>query len=132
MAETDPRKVDGGVEEAVVRVLRAEREAREAIDASRAEAQRIAEQARAAARRCAERARERAARGQAAMARRLQEGLSAIDAEARALPEHSEPDARDRARLESAVQTLAAALTGGHVGAATGAPGALAGGTEAR
>ena len=114
MAVKDPRNADSSVEAAMARVLRAEREARDNIDAARAEAQHIAEQARAEARRSAERARERIAHGQEAMERRLQQALAAIEAEARALPEHSEPDARDRARLEAAVQTLAAALTGGH------------------
>lgn len=129
MAVNDPRNAQGSVEAALARVLLAEREARDAIEAAQAEAQRIAERSRAGARRCAERARERVARGQDAMERRLQQGLAAIEAEARALPELAEPGEHDRARLEAAVQALAVALTGGD---AARAPAASSGPTEGR
>jgi hypothetical protein len=113
MALKDPRNADSAVEAAVARVLQAEHDARAAIDDARAQAARIAEQARAQARQCAERARQRVARGQAALERRLQADLAAIEAAGRALPEHDEPDAGARARLDAAVHALAAALTGG-------------------
>jgi RPA family protein len=100
-----------GVEAAMARVLDAERQAREAVEAAQAEAAHIAEAARAAQRQLAERTRARMARVREAFARAVQAELDRIDAEARALPAHDEPDARDLARLDRAVAALAAKLT---------------------
>ena len=101
------------VEAALARVLNAEHEARCSIEAAQVEAGHRAEQARAEARRWVERGRSRIARGQAAVEAHLQVALAALAEEARALPEHDEPDAAARTRVEAAVQRLAAALTGG-------------------
>ena len=92
--------------------LRQQNSLRDAIAAARAEAAHIAEQARADARAVAERGRDRIARARARVDERIGQELAAIDAELRALPDHDEPDERARARLEHAVQSLAAALTG--------------------
>lgn len=108
-AERSGRAVDA----AMARVLEADREAQRALAAARAEGGRIAEGARAEARRVAERTRERIARVRARVQRGLQAELDALDAQARALPEHAEPDAAAQERLERALRALAAALTGG-------------------
>ncbi len=115
MATTEARDAGCEVEVAVARVLRAEHDARVAIDAARAEAAHLAEAARGRARAIAERARICILRGQAAVEQRLQAELAEVDAAVRALPAHDGPDATDRARLEAAVRTLAAALADGGV-----------------
>lgn len=99
------------VETAMARVLDAERQARDALDAAQAEAGHIAEAARATQRRLAERTRERTARVHEAFAAAVQAELARIDALAQALPAHDDPDADDLARLERALATLATCLT---------------------
>ena len=106
-----PPAFDDDVEHAMVRVLEAERMARENLAEAQAEAERIAEDARAAVRATAEQARRRIARLHDAFERRLQVELEALAVQARALPAHDEPDADDLARLDLALQRLAARLT---------------------
>jgi len=101
------------VDAALARVLEADRTAQRALAAAREEGGRIAERARAQARRVAERARERIAGAQARVQAALQAELDALEAQARALPGHAEPDAAALARLERALHALAATLTGG-------------------
>jgi len=95
----------------MARVLQAERDAREAIAQARDAATHIAEAARAQARAVAERRRDRLARVHAQVDRQLHDRLAAIAAEAQALPVHDDPEAAALARLERAVDALAAALT---------------------
>jgi hypothetical protein len=112
MDTTGTRGANREAEAALARVLHAEHEARVAIDAARAEAAHLAEAARSQARAIAERTRIRIVRGQAAAEQRLRAQLADVATAARALPAHGGPDATDDARLEAAVCTLAASLTG--------------------
>jgi len=107
-----PTHDEPSTEQAFARVLRAEADARRAIEAARAEAAAIAEHARAQARQVAERAEQRIARGHAAVQRQLAGALAVIEASARALPEHDEPDDAALARLEAVLGELAAELSG--------------------
>lgn len=106
-----PATSDFPVETAMALVLEAERQARDAVEAARAEAARIVEAARAAQRRRAERTRNRLTRVHEAFAAAVQAELARIDAQAQALPAHDEPDADDLERLERALAALAARLT---------------------
>jgi hypothetical protein len=99
------------VDAAVARVLDAERAAAASIEAARRAAAKSAEQARADARQIQSRAHVRVARVHALVETRLRDALDAIQSEMQALPQHDEPDAADRQRLERAVGQLAAALT---------------------
>lgn len=114
------------VDASMARVLQAEQAARASVAAARDEAAHIGERARAEARGIADRARERVARAHARVESALQAALAALAAEARSLPGHDEPDDAARARLEHAVQRLAAELTAAPALAATvpGEPGA--------
>jgi hypothetical protein len=107
---------DRAVEDAVTRVLQAEAAARAAVDIARADAAQLAEHARAQARDLAERSRDRLARVRTRVDDCVRRELAAVDAEVRALPEHDEPDAAARLRVEHAVRALAAALTGAREG----------------
>lgn len=112
MASVNERATtDLGVEAAMARVLEAEQAARDAVEAAQAEAAHMAEAARSAQRALAERTRRRMARVRDAFARAVQGELERIDARARALPAHDDPDADDLERLDRAVAVLAAQLT---------------------
>ncbi len=100
------------VDTSIVRVLRAEAAARESIAAARVQAAQIAEQSRTSARALAERAQRRIRRLRAAVEARVAGEVAALDAEARALAGDETPGDDEPARLEHAVQSLAAQLTG--------------------
>lgn len=100
------------VEEAIQRVLRAEQQAGRQIAECMAEAQRRLQVAHARARAIAERAGRRTAEVHRIAAARLAEQLDAIERERQALSRHGDHDPNDLQRLRSAIERLAAALTG--------------------
>jgi vacuolar-type H+-ATPase subunit H len=84
IAKSNPGQVPaGGAEDAIGTVLRAEREARQAIEGAREEATRIAETARTAVRTVAERTERRIRAAGAAFDRELAGQLAAIERVAR-------------------------------------------------
>ncbi len=99
------------VDSAIEQVLRAEAAARESIAAAHIQAAQIAEQSRSAARATADRAQRRIRRLRAAVEARVASEVATLDAEARALADDT-PGDDEPARLESAVELLAAQLTG--------------------
>ena len=111
MRQDESGRAESQVDASMARVLAAERDARAAIEAAAVEAAEVAEAARARARLIEERRRTRMAFVHARVDQRLQQELDALTAASRALPAHDEPDAAALARLESAVQALATALT---------------------
>lgn len=104
---------DGGADQAIATVLRAETEAREAIARSQAESAHVAEAARAQARVLAERTERRIRAVVAAFERERAQRLGEIDAEAAAVARPQVLTADELAALERAVQALARELTGG-------------------
>jgi hypothetical protein len=99
-------------EAAFAQVLGAEQAARASIAAAAQRSTEVAEQARAEARSRDERARRHVAAVLAAFERALQADLARMAAEAAALAVDTPLDARDRVRVEQAVQHLAAHITG--------------------
>ena len=98
--------------DAIATVLRAEREARQAIERTRGQAGRTAEAARSCARAVAERTERRIRAVAAAFERQLAERLAEIDAEAVAIARPHEPTADELAALGRAVGALAQELAG--------------------
>ncbi|GAB4467883.1 MAG: hypothetical protein OHK0044_08920 [Burkholderiaceae bacterium] len=108
----DARSADAAdVEAAIAGVLEAERAAGAAVEACAAQAQARVQQARQHARAIAERAGERTATVRRIAAAQLSERLGAIERERQALLRQPD-DAADLARLQAAIDQLAAALTG--------------------
>jgi predicted component of type VI protein secretion system len=101
------------VEAAIARVLRAEREAHEAVDRATRDAEALNERARADARALAERTERRIQSVRAAYERKVTEEVAAIDAQAAAQDVQQALSVDDWRRLERALEALAAALTGG-------------------
>lgn len=101
-------------DDAIARVLRAEREARDAISGASAEVLLMAERARADARARAERTERRIRLYAAAFARELAARLAAIEAEGAALAAPDAPHADDAQRLQQAVQQVAQDLVEPH------------------
>ena len=99
-------------EAAIATVLRAEREAREAVERSRVEANRMGELARSSARAVAERTERRIRAVVGAFERELAQRLGEIDADAALAAKPHELSADERAALERAVGALARELTG--------------------
>jgi hypothetical protein len=109
----EARSPESAVEAAIKRVLDAEQAARESIATSRTEAAQVAERARAVARALAQRTHQRIRRLRAAFESHLEAEVGAIEAQALALAADDEPGAADLERVERAVASLAAQLTGG-------------------
>ena len=107
------RRLEGSADEAIARVLRAERDAQAVIARTRSEAGRMAEAARADARAVAERTERRIRSVVSAFERELAERLAEIDAEATAMAQPHTLTADELAALERAVRQLARELTGG-------------------
>jgi hypothetical protein len=97
---------------AIAKVLRAEREAREAIEHAQLEAQRIAEQSRADARALAERTERRIRSIAGAFEQQLSRELAEIDAEAAGMTRPHVLGESELARLHEAVRKLALQLVG--------------------
>lgn len=112
MLEPAPTRSADPVEQAIERVLRAEQEAGRQIAECMAEAQRRVQLAHARAGAIAERAGRRTAEVRRLAAARLAEQLDAIERERQALLRHADHDPADLQRLQSAIERLAAALTG--------------------
>ena len=100
------------VEAAIARVLAAERDAHEAVEHATREAEAMNEKARADARALAERTERRIQRARAAYERMVSTEVAAIDAQAASQDEQQTLSADDWHRLERALETLAAELTG--------------------
>jgi len=98
-------------EDAMATVLRAEREARDAIERSKVEASRLAEAARSSARAVAERTERRIRAVVNAFERELAQRLGDIDAEAALIAAPHAPRADELSALDQAVRTLARELT---------------------
>jgi len=99
-------------EQAIASVLRAEQDARLAIDAARAEATKLAEAARADARTLTDRTERRIRADTGAFERELGARLAVIDAEARAAARPHQLTDEERAALRRAVVRLARELIG--------------------
>lgn len=112
-ADLDQAWVGGTADEAMVAVLRAEREAQVAIALARREAQRIGEAGRAAARALAERTERHIRCVVAAFERQRRSLTDELDAQAAAMAVVREVDAADTEAVARAVQVLARQLTGG-------------------
>jgi hypothetical protein len=96
----------------MARVLAAEREAKDALEASRREAARILHEARARAKAVAAAAARRTAAVRAAMARRLAARLAEIETQERAALDAGALAPGELERLDAAVARLAAELCG--------------------
>lgn len=98
---------------AIVRVLDAERSARDAVTQYTADADRVRQEARSQARVIAERAAERVARVHEWTTARLRDTVDRLDAQRTALLQPAPPDPDEPARVARALDQLAAELTGG-------------------
>jgi hypothetical protein len=103
---------DPGVEDAIARVLDAERRARAEVAAAQLEAEAIRAAARARDKRIAERAAARIAAIRAGMARKRAGRLAALEAEAIGPDPQAAEDEVARAHLDQAVARLADELIG--------------------
>ncbi len=112
MSENPSRPAESEVDAAIARVVAAEQAAKASIAAAREEAAALAEQSRAAARALADRTQQRIRRLRAAFERQVDGEVAALDAQGRALAGDDAPDAAELERLERAVASLAAQLTG--------------------
>lgn len=99
-------------EDAIATVLRAEREAREAIERTQVEATHVAERARADARSISERTERRIRAVVAAFEHELADRLAGLDAEAALIARPHALDANELAALDRAVSAIARELTG--------------------
>ena len=106
------RPVSDPAEEAMATVLRAEREAREAIERTRIEADRMAEAARSRARAVAERTERRIRSVVGAFESELAQRLAEIDAQAAAITQPHRLSADELSALQHAVRALAHELAG--------------------
>lgn len=106
------RAVDDPAKDAIATVLRAEREAHQAIERTQLEAIQIAESARSRARSVAERTERRIRAVVAAFERELAERLAEIDAEDALIAKPHELSAAELAALHRAVGALARELIG--------------------
>lgn len=106
------RRVNDPAEEAMATALRAEREARGAIERTRVEADHVAEAARSSARALAERTERRIRRVADAFERELAQRLAEIESKAAAIAQAHRLSADELSLLERAVRALAQELTG--------------------
>lgn len=107
------RPAGNAAELAIAAVLRAERDAHEAIERAQVEATHIAERARADARAVAERTERRIRAVVGAFERELADRLAEIDVESASIARPHELTADEIAALDRAVQAIARELTGG-------------------
>lgn len=110
--DTQPLPVDA-VEAAIMHVLQAEADARDAVADARSAAVAIDEAARERARRIGLVADRRIAAARAAFGAKTVAEVGALDAQAAALDAAGAPEPDEIARVERAVLALAAAMTGG-------------------
>jgi hypothetical protein len=101
------------VDEAIMRVLKAETSARAAVEQCAADAERIRLEARARARTIAERAAERVARVHLWMDASIRARVDALNLERTSLQQPATPNPEEPARLARALDRLAAELSGG-------------------
>jgi vacuolar-type H+-ATPase subunit H len=101
------------VEEAIIRVLEAERTARAEVDQCAADAEQIRQEARLRARLIAERAAERAARVHRWMDASIRTRVEELNLERASLQQPAMPHPEEPARLARALDRLAAELSGG-------------------
>jgi len=106
------RPASDPAEEAMATVLRAEREAREAIERTRVEAAQMAEAARSSARAVTERTERRIRSVVGAFERDLARRLAEIEAEAAAITQPHRLSADELSALQRTVRALAQELTG--------------------
>jgi hypothetical protein len=106
------RAVAYPAEDAIATVLRAEREARQAVERAQVDATQIAERARAGARAVAERTERRIRAVVGAFERELADRLAEVDVESASIARPHELTAQELSALERAVQALARELTG--------------------
>lgn len=102
----------GRVDEAIVRVLQAEQSARDAVAQCARDAEGVRQAARVRARAIAERAAERVARVHQWTEARLAAAIGRLEAERAALHRPATPDPDEPARVDQALERLAAELTG--------------------
>lgn len=105
------RAPDDAVEAAIARVLDGEHAARDAIGATQVAAAAMVDAARASARALAERTERRIGAIRARFERHATEAVAALDATGRDAEMRHELTPEDEARLEAAVDALAAHLT---------------------
>jgi hypothetical protein len=113
MSTVEALPSETAVEAAITRVLAAERDAHEAVARATRDADALNEKARAEARALAERTERRIQAARAAYERRVSAEVAAIDAQAASQDVQQALSADDWQRLERALETLAAELTGG-------------------
>jgi vacuolar-type H+-ATPase subunit H len=106
------RPASDPADEAMATVLRAEREAREAIERTRVEADQMAEAARSSAREVTERTERRIRSVVGAFESELAQRLVEIDAEAASITRPHQLSAGELSALQRAVRALAQELTG--------------------
>jgi hypothetical protein len=112
MPVTEFLPVDGTAEVAIGRVLAAEREARDAVQACRQAAEAITAQAQIASRRIAERCERRLANARGGFERSGAAAVAALDADAQQMAIPQQLSAREIAAIDRAVRALAEELTG--------------------
>jgi hypothetical protein len=103
--------VNTTVDDAIVRVLQAEQSAREAVTQCAAEAERVRQQARARAHVIAERAAERVARVHGWTDDAIRTRVELLNQQRATLQQPSPPDPAEPARLDDALERLAAEMT---------------------
>jgi len=101
------------VEEAIIRVLEAERSARAEVEQCAVDAEQIRQEARLRARAIAERAAERAARVHRWMDASIRTRVEELNRERACLQQPAMPNPEEPARLARALDRLAAELSGG-------------------
>ncbi len=112
MAAPTPTPPSETAEEAINRVLAAERRAREAIAGCEAQGKRVVEDARGRAKRIAQRTEARIAKLRDRCDVTMRERMAALDAAGEAESADLELDQTKLSRLEAAVRLVAARLTG--------------------
>ena len=100
------------MDEAIARVVAAERDATAAVARAQAEADALLEQARSVARAVEARTERRIAAARARFEHHMVERVAALDAEAEALDSDHAPNADDLTAVERAARAMAARLTG--------------------
>jgi hypothetical protein len=112
MPVTESPPLDGAAEAAIGRVLAAEREARDAVQACRHASEAITVQAQLAARRITERCEQRLANARVALERSVAAAVAALDADTPQMEIPQQLSAEEIAAIDRAVRALAEELTG--------------------
>ena len=110
---TRPDDNDDAVEQAIARVLAAERDAQRSLSQARRHAEESLAAARSRARALSERAEHRILSARLAVEQRIAAHEARARADIEGLREHAEPDATELARLQLAVRRLAVELSSG-------------------